>query len=558
MFDKRIFRLIGNKLFLPKCCLLNAVITLLTIGQAAITGNLLIRLFSGLPSPEKAGSASGFFVFFAYFVSNRTFPALLAALLATVLLRFGANLVLRKFAAGEAGRIRLRLKESVTDAVYKNPHQSVASNGAASILTVFDDSVAQLSPYFTDYLPHLTYLAVLCPLVLCFVCVLDRLSFAVMLLALPLVPVFMILIGNMAREKTARQYEKLRFLSNYFYESLKGLTVLKVFSRYGEQVQKLAKASESFKNVTLSVLKTAFLSAFALELVTTLSVALVAVELGVRLLYGRVDYLRALLILLIMPEFYLPLRQLGMKFHLNMNASAAYDAYEGLVSRNPGMAAEGGAAAAARIDAIRVQHLGFCYEPDVPVLQDISFELRRGQRLAVTGESGSGKTTLMNCILFFLRDFDGQIMVNGIPVQKLDLPSYYARIAYVPQEMALFSDTLRNNLTLKKQADDARLADILGKLALSELLELPGGLDARLGDGGYAVSVGQKQRIFIARALLKAPDLLILDEHTQALDRATREIVNSYIFHENVDMMILTITHQLDEGSLYDRVITLG
>jgi len=552
MVDKRILRLIGSKLFLFKCCLLNAVITLLTIGQAVITGNLLIRLFGGLPSPEKAGFISGFLVF------NAAFPALLAALFITVLLRFGASLVLRKFAAGEAGRIRFRLKESITDAVYKNPHQSISSKGAASILTVFDESVARLSPYFTDYLPHLTYLAVLCPLVLCFVCVLDRLSFAVMLLALPLVPVFMVLIGGMAEEKTTRQYEKLKFLSNYFYESLKGLTVLKVFSRYGEQVRKIESASEGFKNVTLSVLKIAFLSAFVLELVTTLSVALVAVELGVRLLYGLVPYACALFILLIMPEFYLPLRQLGMKFHINMNASAAYDAYEGLINQNPEEMAEGGAQTIARIDTIQIQNLSFRYEPDALVLQDISFAVKRGQRLAITGESGSGKTTLMNCILFFLKGFDGQIMVNGVSIRKIDLPSYYGRIAYVPQEMTLFSDTLRSNLTLKKQTDDARLVEILSKLALTELLELPGGLDARLGDGGYAVSVGQKQRIFIARALLKAPDLLILDEHTHALDRATREIVNGCIFHENGDMAILSITHQLDESSLYDQVITLG
>jgi len=533
------------------CSLLNAIITLLTIVQVLITGNLLIRLFGGLTPSGITGSESGFFVL------QGAFSTLLIILFITVLLRFGVHLALRKFTDSEARRVRDGLKESITDTVYRNPHQSISSNGAASIMTVYDDSVAKLSPYFTDYLPHLSYLAVLCPMILCFVGILDRLSFVVMLVALPLVPVFMILIGNMAEAKTARQYEKLRYLSNYFYESLKGLAVLKVFSRYNEQVKKIDQASKSFKDVTLSVLKISFLSAFVLELVTTISVALVAVELGVRLLYGQMDYLYAVIILFILPEFYLPLRQLGMKFHVNMNAATAYDAYEKLIGQNAGEDADGNKVKIGQIDEIDIQNLTFCYETDAPVLSGISFTIKKGQKLAIMGESGSGKTTLVNCILFFLRGYEGNITVNGLDIRKTDLPSYYGRIAFVPQEMTLFSDTLRSNLTLKKQIADPELLEIITKLELTELLDFPGGLDARIGDGGHAVSVGQKQRIFIARALLKKPDLLILDEHTNALDRETRRIVNEYIFKENQNMAVLSITHQMDETFLYDQVISL-
>src|SRR5690606_30102913 len=308
--------------------------------------------------------------------------------------------------------------------------------------------VEALESYFSHYLPQLA-IAVLVPLTI-FVAVfpVDLLTAIIFLLTAPLIPIFMILIGKVAAQLTGRQWRALSLMSAHFLDVLQGLTTLKQLGRSRAQVEQVALVSDRFRRTTLSVLRVTFLSALTLELVATLSVAIVAVEIALRLLRGGLPFADALFILVLAPEFYQPLRQLGARFHAGMEGISAAQRIFAILDRSP--ETPGGSRPAPEPPfTITFEEVHAAYGDErEPALKGVSFTLEPGRRSALTGPSGAGKSTVLQLLLGFLRPAAGRILVNGLPLDSFTIESWRSRIAWVPQNPYLFYDTVAGNIRL--------------------------------------------------------------------------------------------------------------
>lgn len=430
------------------------------------------------------------------------------------------------------------------------------------LVNVLTEGVEALDAYFARYLPQLA-LAALVPLaVLGFVFPLDLISGFILLFTAPLIPLFMFLIGRWAETLTQRQWETLSRMSAHFLDVLQGLTTLKIFGRSKAQVEVIKRISNHFRETTLGILRVAFLSALALEFLATISTALVAVTVGLRLVYGRIPFEQALFLLLLAPEFYLPLRLLGSHFHAGLaGVSAARRIFEVLDTPLPQIRLrEKNYLPPDPMFQINFKDVHFAFDDGArPALTGVSFALRHGERLALVGPSGAGKSTVANLLLRFIEPDRGQIMVNGVPLGQIPVEEWRKHIALVPQTPYLFYGTVAENIRLgfpgATMEEVKAAADLAG--AHSFIAALPQGYGTPVGEGGIRLSGGQTQRLAIARAFLKDAPLLILDEATASLDPVSEGIVLEALERLMQGRTALVIAHRLNTIQRADRVLVL-
>ena len=413
------------------------------------------------------------------------------------------------------------------------------------------EGIEGLDAYFSQYLPQLV-VATLIPLsILIVIFPRDPLSGIILLLTAPLIPVFMYLIGKTAEILTNRQWDTLSRLSAYFLDSLQGLTTLKELGRSRDRASLIAETGEQFRDATLNVLRVTFLSALALELVATISTALVAVEVGLRLLSGHMAFQQALFLLLLAPEFYIPLRMLGLRFHAGMSGtSAARRIFEILDLETDGSNVEKSTNDPLfPFSTISVSGLSYTYPGEAqPALQNISLEIKSGQHVALVGESGAGKSTLAGILLRFMEPDHGTVCVDGKSLIDIPLAAWRDLISWVPQRPHLFHDTIAANLLLAKP--DASAEEISSAVAAAHLTDfirsLPGGLETIIAEDGTRLSGGQAQRLALARAFLKNAPILILDESTSSLDPEQEMLVGSAMHKLMQGRTVITIAHRLN------------
>ena len=432
------------------------------------------------------------------------------------------------------------------------------------------EGVEALDAYFSQYLPQLILSALIPVSILVFVFPLDPLSGLVLLITAPLIPFFMILIGKGAEIVTDRQYKTLSRLSAHFLDSLQGLTTLKLFGRSKDHTRTIAEVSDQFRDTTLSVLRVTFLSALVLELLATLSTAVVAVEIGLRLLYYRLNFVEALFILVIAPEFYIPLRMLGQRFHAGMaGTSAARRIFEILdLKSSEHRTASSQTTMLCPPRSIQFKSISYTYPGEtVPALQDISLQIYAGQHTALVGPSGAGKSTLVNLLLRFFQPENGQITVNNQPLEDIDIDFWRAQVAWVPQKPYLFHDTIAANIRLGKT--EAGMDEVVAAAQSAHLHEfvqtLPAGYETVIGEGGARLSSGQAQRLALARAFLKDAPILILDEPTSSLDpqnevlleESTRRLLQGYTACSAQSRIVITIAHRLNTVFQADKIVVL-
>ncbi|MGQ9832665.1 MAG: thiol reductant ABC exporter subunit CydD [Candidatus Villigracilaceae bacterium] len=432
------------------------------------------------------------------------------------------------------------------------------------------EGVEALDAYFSQYLPQLVITALVPLSVLLFVFPLDPLSGVVLLVTAPLIPVFMILIGKGAEIVTKRQYETLSLLSAHFLDSLQGLTTLKMFGRSKDHARSIAETSDRFRDVTLGVLRVTFLSALALELIATISTAVVAVEVGLRLLYGHLPFDKALFLLILAPEFYIPLRMLGTRFHAGMaGTTAAQRIFEVLDLQEPEKAKQEQqkkTQKAGRISMITIENLSFTYPGDAePVLQNINLHIRAGEHLALVGPSGAGKSTLISLLLGFLQPQTGAIFTQYVPDDLSGTPwtipgsPSLAEIAWVPQTPYLFHDTIAANLRLARSNASLEELEAAARAAhLDEFIHaLSQGYETIIGEEGARLSGGEAQRLALARAFLKDAPILILDEPTSSLDPQTETLLQESTRRLMQGRTVITIAHRLNTVTRADRIVVL-
>lgn len=478
-----------------------------------------------------------------------TLAALLVVIAARALTSYGGEVSALRAAATVKSQLRRRL---VARALHGN---AVRSTG--EVATLATRGLDALDAYFARYLPQLV-LACLIPLaVLAVVCGADPLSALVIALTLPLIPIFMILVGLHTRARTERQWHLLERLGGHFLDVVEGLPTLAIFRRAKAQATVIRDITGAHRRATMSTLRVAFLSALVLELLSTLAVALVAVEVGLRLLAGDMGYETALFVLLLAPEAYLPLRAVGAQFHASMEGvTAAQSVFEVLDAPSPTPAAHDDlslnldpAGDVFRLDGVTVRHPG----SDRPVLDRLTLAVQPGERVVVTGPSGAGKTTLLSVLLRFTEPTAGRTSFAGIPAEE-----WRRRIAWVPQDPHLFDVTIADNIRLGAAAspeDVRRAARLAG--AADFIDELPDGYDTRVGEHGLRFSAGQRQRIALARAFLRDAPLLLLDEPTAHLDAQSARAVRDAVERLMAGRTVVLVTHDRAWTRHADRVVTL-
>ena len=474
--------------------------------------------------------------------------------------------------AGEmtANRVALRVKRDMREAVFAHllalGPAYARGERTGELTAAVVDGVEALDAYFSQYLPQLAVAALVPAIILAMVFPLDVLSGVVFLLTAPLIPVFMILIGWTTDALTRRQYDRLGRLSAHFLDTLQGLTTLKMLGQSRRQAQVVRAVSDQYRQATLEVLKVAFLSALVLEMVATISTAVVAVEIGVRLLYGQMAFQPALLILILAPEFYLPLRMLGLRFHSAASGvSAGKRLFEILATPMPraGPVASTPVVTTPWLDgqreAIAFADVHFSYPDDRSALSGATFEIPAHQKTALVGPSGAGKSTVVQLLLRFVEPEQGTIVAGGQPLNEIDLAAWRGRIAWVPQTPHLFHDTVAANLRLaRSEANDDELVKAARQACLHDfILSLPQGYDTLIGEEGARLSGGQAQRLALARAFLKDAPFLIMDEPTSRVDPELEALLQSATDELMRGRTTLVIAHRLNTVYQADQIVVL-
>ncbi|WP_326811173.1 thiol reductant ABC exporter subunit CydD [Streptomyces scopuliridis] len=427
-----------------------------------------------------------------------------------------------------------------------------------SLVALATRGVDALDDYFARYLPQLGLAVVVPVAVLARIVTEDWVSAAIIVVTLPLIPLFMVLIGWSTQARMDRQWRLLSRLSGHFLDVVAGLPTLKVFGRAKAQAESIRTITSEYRQATLRTLRIAFLSSFALELLATLSVALVAVTIGMRLVHGELDLYTGLVVLVLAPEAYLPIRQVGAQYHAAAEGLSAAEEIFTVLETEPPAGGTGEVPGALRLelDGVTVRHQG----RTEPSLDAATLTVEPGETVALVGPSGIGKTTLLNVLLGFAAPDEGRVRVDGRDLASLDLERWRERIAWVPQRPYLFAGTIAENVRLARpDADDAAVRDALRDAGAYDFVAaLPDGPDTALGEDGAGLSAGQRQRLALARAFLADRPLLLLDEPTAALDGETEAGIVEAVRRLAVGRTVLLVVHRPALLAVADRVVTLA
>ena len=448
-------------------------------------------------------------------------------------------------------RKRLRSQPIATD-----------GTGAAEIATVAVQGIVGLEGYFARYLPQVVLASVVPFIVVAWVAVIDWESALIMLLTLPLVPVFMWLIGRYTEQRTRERWQALRRLSTHFLDVVRGLPTLRAFGRAGDEVAMLAHVSERYRATTMQTLRVSFLSGSVLELAATLGVALVAVTAGVRLVGGSLDLRTGLTVIVLAPEVYLPFRRLGAEYHASADGLAVAERLLALLDAPDAAVAGGSRPAPSPIAApVRFEGVSFTYPArPLSVLDGLDLELSPGEAVALVGQSGAGKSTVAALLLGLLEPTGGRITVGGIDLAGCDVAAWRRQIAWVPQHPTLVRGSVADNIRLGDPAASERRVREAASLAGAHgfISRLPDGYATLVGEGQRALSPGERRRIGLARAFLRDAPLVILDEPTADLDPGSVSVVSDAVGRLRRGRSLLLIAHRPELVAHADRVVLLA
>jgi ATP-binding cassette, subfamily C, bacterial CydD len=442
--------------------------------------------------------------------------------------------------------------------------QPVAVDGTSSaeIAAVSVQGIEALEGYFARYLPQVVLASVVPLLVIGWVAFVDLAAAVIMLLTLPLVPVFMWLIGRYTEQRTKERWQALRLLSSHFLDLVRGLPTLRAFGRAHVQVTAVGNVSERYRKATMETLRVSFLSGSVLELAATLGVALIAVTAGIQLVGGGLGLQAGLTVIILAPELYLPFRRLGAEYHASADGLAVAERMLDLLDA-PAAACPGGpqlAPSPARA-CVRLEQVSFSYPTrSVPVLIGLDLELAPGDAVALVGESGAGKSTVASLLLGMLEPTAGRISVGDIDLASSQLDAWRRMIAWVPQHPTLLRASVEDNIRLgNPSAPEQLVLEAATRAGVDSFARaLPDGYATLIGDGQRSLSPGERRRIGLARAFLRDAPLVILDEPTADLDSENVAIVGAAVRQLRAGRTMLLIAHRPELVQHVDRVVRLA
>lgn len=450
---------------------------------------------------------------------------------------------------------------------------------SGELLNTAMTGVEQVDVYVAKYLPQAVHAFLLPVAVWCVVVGTDFWAALILAVTAPLIPLFMILIGKGAETVTKRQWRAMSLLGGHFLDVIRGLTTLKLFHRSRAQIQIISHMTHEYREATMRSLRIAFLSALVLELLTTLSTAVVAVMLGLRLLNGGIDFHRAFLILLLAPEFYQPIRMIGTQFHASLNGVESAkrifsildlpaDAAELKSSSKchpDGQKVRINADAAATSDPMSFQsmvfqNVTFTYPAsEQPALRNVTFQVSHGQMVALVGSSGAGKSSVFDLLLGFARPQEGQILINGLPLEQWRSSDWRRQVAYVPQKPHLFAKTIADNIRFVRPDAGQEEVEEAAQAALAHefIVKLPQGYETHVTED-LELSGGQVQRLAIARAMMKKASVVCLDEPTSQLDVASEHALQSAIQSLRREATVIVAAHRLPTIMAADVIVVMN
>ncbi len=486
---------------------------------------------------------------------------LVVLLLAVILCRAGVGWLAERMADRASASAKSDLRTALVEHLARLGPVGIDRERQGSLAVLATSGIDALDSYFARYLPQL-FLAVIVPVVVVVVVLgADWISAVIIAVTVPLIPLFMALVGASTKARVARQAGLLRRLAGHFLDVVAGLPTLKVFGRAKAQVAAVRDVTDEYRSATMATLRLAFVSSLVLELLATISVALVAVAVGLRLLGGHLGLATALFVLILAPEAYLPLRVLGTHYHASAEGvKAAQDVFTVLERPVPQKGGRRDVPDPSRCP-LRIEELEVSYPGRMlPALSGFSLTVTPGEVVAVAGPSGCGKSTLLSVLLGLAPTWNGSVRIGDESLSDLDPDVWRGQLAWVPQHPHLFSRSIADNIRLGRPgADDDAVRAAASDAGLSEVLgRLPLGLATTLGHGGAGLSTGERQRVALARAFLRDAPLLILDEPTANLDGRTEEHVLAAVRHLVVGRTVVMAAHRPSLLALADRVVRLS
>lgn len=460
-----------------------------------------------------------------------------------------------------AARIKRDMRQRVYDHINALGPSWMNGQRSGALSSALTDGIEALESFYAEYLPQMRLATFIPILILVFVFPLDWVSGVILTITAPLIPLFMILIGKGAERLNQRQWRQLARMSGHFFDAIEGLTTLKLFNASKREADVVARVADDYRQKTMAVLRVAFLSSLVLEFLAMLGIAMVAVYIGFRLYYGQMLFLPGLFVLLLAPEFFLPLRNMGSVYHARMEAIGASEQIVELLNE-PLPDESGSPQSPSGIGPLRniaFERVCFAYGTEVPVLHTLDWTIAAGERVALVGPSGAGKTTVAQLLLGFLTPESGRVCVNDTDLRACDSDDWLTRVAWLPQRPTLFHGTIGDNIRLGVPNADLATVQHAARLAnAADFIErLPDGYDTRVGDRGQGLSGGEIQRVALARAFAKDAEFVVLDEATASLDPETEGLVSESIGRLAEGRAMLTIAHRLETARYADRILVL-
>ncbi|ETT87710.1 MULTISPECIES: thiol reductant ABC exporter subunit CydD [Bacillus] len=455
------------------------------------------------------------------------------------------------------------LRKQLIEAYFTLGPRYVQTVGTGHLVTLSIEGIEKFKTYIELTIPKMIRSSIVPGLIVLYVFTLDIESGIILVVTIPIVIIFMILLGLAAQKMADSQYEIYRVLSNHFVDTLKGLETLKYLGKSEQHEGKIEKVSKRYRKATMRTLRVAFLSSFALDFFTSLSIAFVAVGLGIRLIDGTIILLPALTILILAPEYFLPIKQVGANYHATLDGQIAMEQIEEILQQQKGIQKKDlnedivwNASSSLKLQDIKVNNT----ESEKTILEGINFTWEGNGAIGVIGESGAGKSTLIDVLAGFLSPSSGKILVNGVEVDGSTREDWQKNIAYIPQQPYIFPLSLKDNIRFyETNATDEEVERVINEVGLRSLVtSLPNGIHERIGEGGRMLSGGQEQRVAMARALLSKKPIILLDEPTAHLDIETEFEIKQAMLRLFNGKLVFLATHRLHWMKQMDHILILN
>ncbi|MEK5266057.1 MULTISPECIES: thiol reductant ABC exporter subunit CydD [Bacillus] len=483
--------------------------------------------------------------------------------LAAFLVRHGLTLMREKVMFTYSSRIGADVRKQLLDQLFHLGPAFTKKKGTGKLVTLAMEGIAQYRQYLQLFLPKMVNMAVIPVMVLVYVWTLDETSAVILIVTLPILIVFMILLGLVAQRKAAKQWRSYEKLSNHFTDSLRGLETLRYLGISKKHSRNIGEVSKRYRKATMSTLKVAFLSSFALDFFSMLSIATVAVFLGLRLIEGDLLLLPALTALMLAPEYFLPVREVGNDYHATLNGKEANEAIQVILEEKGFREQETQSVQLNEWNEqseLTLQDVSVLHDEHAPYsIQDVDLTVKGKKKIGIIGASGSGKSTLTDVLGGFVEPSAGEIILNGKPLAHLQLAAWQKEVVYMPQHPYLFHMTLRENIRFyEPNATDEDVERAVQEAGLSQLVaELPNGLDEVIGEQGRGLSGGQAQRIALARTVLGQRSIMLLDEPTAHLDIETEYELKKTMLPLFENKLVFLATHRLHWMTDMDEIIVM-